>query len=232
MSSDFSWNCPYCKRDTTITEKNYSTSNHYFNHNNKAGTLAIVTYVVTCPNPDCKEFSISAELFKTKLINTPYTERFLDGKPITKWHLRPNSFAVQLPDYIPSQIKSDYEEACLIRDLSPKASATLSRRCLQGIIRDYWQISKNRLIDEIQALKEKIDPLTWNAINSVRSIGNIGAHMEKDINLIIDVDSNEAQLLIGLIEILIKDWYIARHERQKHFEKIIDVAKEKNESKK
>jgi len=35
-----------------------------------------------------------------------------------------------------------------------------------------------------------------------------------------------------LIEILIKDWYIAKHERQKHLESIIGVAKEKKEIKK
>ena len=31
----------------------------------------------------------------------------------------------------------------------------------------------------------------WQAIDAVRSIGNIGAHMEKDINLIVDVDPEE-----------------------------------------
>ena len=32
------------------------------------------------------------------------------------------------------QLMDDYEEACAIVNLSPKASATLSRRCLQGMI--------------------------------------------------------------------------------------------------
>ena len=88
------------------------------------------------------------------------------------------------PDYVPAAIRADYLEACLVRDLSPKASATLSRRCLQGMIRDFWGIKKARLIDEIEALKDKTDELTWEAIDSVRSIGNIGAHMQKDIDLI------------------------------------------------
>jgi hypothetical protein len=47
-----------------------------------------------------------------------------------------------LPDYIPEQIKDDYYEACSILNLSPKASATLARRCLQGMIRDFWGITK------------------------------------------------------------------------------------------
>ena len=143
----------------------------------------------------------------------------------------PSSHALQFPSFIPKAIIVDYEEACLIRDLSPKASATLSRRCLQGIIRDFWSIKKGRLVDEINAIEDKVDPITWQAIDSVRSIGNIGAHMEKDIDLIIDVEPEEAQLLIGLIEILIKDWYIAKHERQKHLESIIGVAKDKKDMK-
>lgn len=51
------------------------------------------------------------------------------------------------------------------------------------------------------------------AIDHVRKIGNIGAHMEKDIGLIIDIDSEEAQLLIELIETLFDEWYIARKQR-------------------
>ena len=42
----------------------------------------------------------------------------------------------------------------------------------------------------------------FNAIS--RSIGNIGAHMAKDKNLIIDIDPDEADHLIQLIENLIE----------------------------
>jgi hypothetical protein len=138
--------------------------------------------------------------------------------------LRPQSTARPFPDYIPVAILTDYQEACLIAELSPKASATLARRCLQGIIRDYWKIVKSRLIDEIAELQGKIDITTWSAIDAVRSIGNIGAHMEKDINLIIDVDQDEAALLVQLIELLIVEWYVRRHEREAHMNKIIAAA--------
>ena len=129
-----------------------------------------------------------------------------------------------LPDYIPEPIKSDYYEACRIRDLSPKASATLARRCLQGMIRDYWKISKARLKDEIDALEEKVDPNTWSSIDVVRSVGNIGAHMEKDINIIVDVEPEEAQLLIGLVEQLIDDWYVNRETRRLRSEALKTLA--------
>lgn len=52
--------------------------------------------------------------------------------------------------------------------------------------------------------------------------------MEKDINLIIEVDANEANLLIGLIESLIQDWYVARHDRQERLQSIVGVAEKKS----
>jgi hypothetical protein len=155
----------------------------------------------------------------------------LDGDPILAWNLKPQSSAKPFPDYIPAQIRQDYEEACSICQFSPKASATLSRRCLQGIIRDFWGIAKSRLIDEINELEGKIDSTTWQAIDAVRSIGNIGAHMEKDINLIVDVDPEESDLLLRLIEVLLKEWYIGRYEREKHMKKVIAAAKAKDAAK-
>jgi hypothetical protein len=136
----------------------------------------------------------------------------------------PPSSAKVFPDYVPKAIRDDYVEACLIRDLSPKASATLSRRCLQGMIRDFWKTRPGNLIGEIDQIEDKTDALTWAAIDSVRKIGNIGAHMEKDINMIVDVDPTEAQTLIGLIELLIKDWYITQHDRQERLKNIVEIS--------
>src|SRR5206468_12920778 len=121
----------------------------------------------------------------------------------------------------------DYKEACLIASLSPKASATLARRCLQGMIRDFWGVKPARLFDEIAAIEDKVDKEAWDAIEAVRKVGNIGAHMETDINVIVDVEPEEAKLLIGLIETLVEEWYIARHDRKSRFGKLVDLAKDK-----
>ena len=125
----------------------------------------------------------------------------------------------------------DYQESSRIVSLSPKASATLARRCLQGMIRDFWNISKGTLKLEIDALEDKIDPTTWDAIDSIRKIGNIGAHMEKDINLIVEVDTNEAKALLSLIELLFEEWYIAKHEREMKKKKVLEIALSKSEIK-
>jgi hypothetical protein len=135
--------------------------------------------------------------------------------------------AKQFPSYVPAPILQDYNEACQIVDLSPKAAATLSRRCLQGMIRDFHGIVKYKLADEIKALEAKVGPELWNAIDAVRSIGNIGAHMEKDISVITDVDPGEAKLLIELVEDLITDWYVHREDQRSRVAKLTAAAKAK-----
>jgi hypothetical protein len=230
MAVKFSWTCPYCNRAATIMGANYSSSLHNFDLDNKDGESGILTKVISCPNDECREYEITASLHASHL-ELGYKRLTPDTKRL-EWSMKPSSVAKQFPSYIPEAILADYHESCLIKSLSPKASATLSRRCLQGIIRDFWGVKKGRLVDEINSIKGTVDPITWQAIDSVRSIGNIGAHMEKDINMIIDVEPEEAQLLIGLIEILIADWYVTRHERQKHLENIIGVAGAKAAAKK
>ena len=224
----FSWHCPYCNRTATITDSNFSTDLHKIDKNSKDNTIALYTSVIVCPNSECREYSISADLYLWRWNGDRWG---INDTPILEWQLKPQSEAKQFPDYIPSVIISDYEEACLIRDLSPKASATLSRRCLQGMIRDFFGVNGRTLFDEINSIQEHVDPLTWDAIDAVRNIGNIGAHMEKDINVIIDVDRNEAGLLIGLIESLIQDWYVTKYERQQRLQSIIGVSDQKKAAK-
>lgn len=225
----FSWFCPFCNHNATIGEDNYSSKDFTFNDNNKYGYQLIRVETITCPNPKCQEYTLTLSIFDFRTFEGGgHTQA---SKPKKIFRLIPAAETKLFPDYIPTAIIADYKEACLIRDLSPKASATLARRCLQGMIRDFWEIKKDRLINEIKDIENKVDPTTWAAIDAVRKIGNIGAHMEKDINLIIDVEPSEAKLLIGLIETLINDWYIVRQKRQESMAEIIAAVKIKQKNK-
>ena len=95
------------------------------------------------------------------------------------------------------------------------------------MIRDFWGISKDTLNAEINALKDRVQPDLWAVLNSLRQLGNIGAHMEKDTNLIVEIDPGEAEKLIRLIELLMKEWYIAREDRKKLFGDILEINAEK-----
>lgn len=235
MSDSFSWKCPYCNTQTTIVKNsNTSTNVHCYDSDSKYGIIGLTTLFIVCPNPKCKELIISAALHEAK---TPingygfYTPK--DAKTFLEWKLKPQSSAIPQPNYISEQIRNDYEEACSILSLSPKASATLARRCLQGMIRDFWEIRKGTLNDEINELKNqnKVDSSTIDSIDAIRKIGNIGAHMEKDVNVIIDIDEGEAEILIKLLEDLFQDWYINRHERDERNKKLQQIAQAKQAAK-
>lgn len=229
----FNWNCPYCNRAQTVNENNFSEGRIFFSVGETSfGDIGIEGLAVRCTNPTCIKPTVIAAI---KSYSYKNGSRSFDDE-IFRQRLLPENMAKPQPDYIPSPIREDYEEACKIRDLSPKASATLSRRCLQGMIRDFCNISRGRLIDEINALKKQVgdgqapkgvSEDSVEAIDHVRKIGNIGAHMEKDINLIIPVEPEEAQILIDLIESLFEEWYVARHKREEKFAAIKKLASDK-----
>jgi hypothetical protein len=212
----FAWTCPFCDRDTTITESDTTTGENSLVRKSAQGSHSLSYLRIVCPNPKCQQFTLTVTLFEVEWIAGSWQR----GKLLEKWQLVPPSNAKVFPGYVPKAIRGDYTEACLIVNLSPKASATLARRCLQGMIRDFWEVNKPTLQKEIDAIQDKVDPLTWKAIDSVRHMGNIGAHMEKEINVIVDVDPNEAEKLIWLIELLVREWYITRHEREERLKEI------------
>ena len=141
----------------------------------------------------------------------------------------PDSRAKPQPDYIPRHVVVDYEEACKIADLSPRASAMLARRCLEGMIKDFCKIKSSRtlakMIDQIREkatteMKEVTEE-SIEAIEYIRKQGNIAAHIQKPTNeMIDDINKEDSDLLIKLLEMLFEDWYIASHKKKERLEKI------------
>ncbi len=230
MGENNHWTCPFCDRDTIIRDDDIFTETCFLEKQSIDGHRAATNLFIVCPNPACRRFVLNVSL-RDAHYKKEYG-KWGAGDVLQTWQLIPSSKAKTYPKYIPPVILDDYSEACLIADLSPKASATLSRRCLQGILRDFWKVKPSRLVDEIKAIEDKVEPEIWAAIDAVRKVGNIGAHMEADVNVIVDVDPDEAQLLIQLIETLLKEWYIARQKRQERLKAITEMAAEKDARKK
>jgi len=233
------WECPYCGHAQVLSGERVDEYSHQLVVEGEKGEhpLYLNCVAIVCANEECRELSLTEALFEEHQdANGTYHAIKRDF-----WKMLPPSFAKPQPDFIPKPIRDDYYEACAIRDLSPQASATITRRCLQRIIRDFCNISKNRLIDEIKELRERVGsgrapaavlPDSVNAINDVRNIGNIGAHMEADINSIVDVDPDEAQVLIELVELLFSEWYVATENRQKRLRHLKEIAADKRQEKK
>ncbi len=232
----FDWECPHCNKPTTLTKERIKIESIQFTIANTDGLKEFTVCFYVCPNKNCKKFTLSTILknLTSSTTKNPYAgthTTYKTGSIIKTWQLIPELTGKNFPDYIPPPIIQDYNEACAIKELSPKASATLARRAIQTILRNFYNAKGSTLKDEITSVESKMEPSVVKAIDAVRKVGNIGAHMEKDINLIIDIDPNEAQLLIRLIEILLEETYIRRKEREENLESITKLGDEKSAKK-
>jgi uncharacterized protein DUF4145 len=237
--SQFNWTCPHCFRPQVATEHNRFEA-HVFLRITKLdiGDVGTDIAAFSCLNEECRKLTLAIKLREWLNRRGPGDDRL--GTILEEWRLVPQSSTIPQPEYIPAPLREDYYEACRVRDLSPKAAATLARRCLQGMIRHFCGISKARLIDEISALREAVETgkaprgvtvESVDAIDHVRKIGNIGAHMERDVNLVIDIDPGEAQILIELIEMLFDEWYVEQQNRTERLKKIAAIGAEKSTTK-
>jgi len=125
--------------------------------------------------------------------------------------------SVSLDQSIPLKLRNDYKEACLILHDSPKASAALSRRCLQHLLRDYAKVNKSSLYNEIQEVidREELPNYIAESIDAIRNIGNIAAHPNKEQNTseIVDVEFEEAEWCIEVLDALF-DFYFVRPKKE------------------
>ncbi len=224
-----SWICPHCQHAAVLRGDDINAPS--FDMESKEGFRRYKMEGIKCPNPECNKVVVSLSIRELREL----AQFQVEGALVTTIPVLPLKQAGRVksyPDYIPAQILQDYREACAIVDLSPKSSATLARRALQGMIRDFWNVKEENLSKAIKTIEDKVSSDIWGAIDGVRKVGNIGAHMEKDINLIIDVNPEEATLLISMIEMLLEDWYVARFEKHQRIEKMKLLAVEKTQAKK
>ncbi|MDB5180536.1 MAG: hypothetical protein JWO54_294 [Candidatus Saccharibacteria bacterium] len=219
------YQCPYCGKLTTLTdvhtdqnEQVISLAATRITYGHKIG----LTYeAIVCPNPECKQLKLSLTLDS---FDNPHGRWESDGTELHKWQLLPESSAKPQPDYIPAAIVEDYTEASRIASLSPKAAATLARRCMQGMIRNFHGITKNTLYEEIDALKGVIPEKQWQAMDALRRVGNIGAHMKNDVNIIINIEPDEVYKLLAFIEYLFEQWYVKSHDDDVKLDAVVALA--------
>jgi hypothetical protein len=105
-------------------------------------------------------------------------------------------------DDVPSEFATDYSEACMVFADSAKASAALSRRCLQNVLRDHFAVKPDSLSKEIDEVLPKLPSHLADGVDAIRNIGNFAAHPLKDSNTsaIIDVEPGEAEWCLDVLE--------------------------------
>jgi Domain of unknown function (DUF4145) len=127
--------------------------------------------------------------------------------------IRPKGIArAPLPPEVPPMFAGDYREGCLVLKDSPKASAALSRRCLQNLLREHGGVKRADLFDEIQQVidSSKLPADLASALDAVRVIGNFSAHPIKSTNTgaIVDVEPQEAEWVLDTLESLFEFYFV------------------------
>jgi hypothetical protein len=125
----------------------------------------------------------------------------------SRWLFRPRGMSRQpLPAQVPREFAQDYEESSTVLQDSAQASAALSRRCLQHVLREVMKAKPSDLFSEIQ---EVIDGGTLpsqltEVIDAVRVIGNFAAHPMKSKNSgeVLPVEPGEAEWNLDVLDAL------------------------------
>lgn len=131
------------------------------------------------------------------------TERLINPKGISR---------SPLPPEIPNEFSNDYKEACAVLPDSPKASAVLSRRCLQHLLREKARTTKRDLADQIQEVLDSrsLPGYLADNLDAVRNIGNFAAHptKSKSTGEIVDVEPGEAEWNLDMLEGLYDFYFV------------------------
>jgi hypothetical protein len=142
---------------------------------------------------------------------------FMPVEVRVEYLVRPKvSFRPPPPQEAPVGYATDYLEACLVLADSTKASAALSRRCLQNMLRGEAHIRSSDLASEIQEVLDsgKLPTHIAESIDAVRNIGNFAAHpiKSKSTGEIVEVEPGEAEWNLDVLESLF-DFYFVQPEK-------------------
>ena len=115
---------------------------------------------------------------------------------------------------VPTEIAADYTEACIVLPFSAKASAALSRRCLQATLHGAGYRGRD-LNAEIDLLLNETDPKKAIparprvTVDSIRNFGNFSAHPinDKTALQIIEVEPEEAEWCLEILEECFEHFY-------------------------
>jgi hypothetical protein len=172
-------------------------------------------YIEKATCPACNRFIFT--LVSRGLVRIGETQ--IPGQEISRYLVRPKTnMRPSPPKEVPEEFASDYCEAAAVLSDSPKASAALSRRCLQHLIREVSVIKKSDLAKEIDELisSNTLPSYLADSVDDIRNIGNFAAHPIKSTATgeVLTVEPGEAEWTLDVLDGLF-DFYFVQPALQK-----------------
>ena len=196
--------CPHCQTVVHFEEPKYSQSQNenpqYLEHLFKSPARRINVSPSFCP--DCLKLIITLDDYVIKGGSIKLSTRKV------VWPL--TSGRALAPSDVPQNISQDFNEAILVITLSPKASAALSRRCLQNVLAEAGGTKKKNLSEQIVEVLPNLPGYIAPDLDYVREIGNFAAHEQKSTNTgaILDVEPGEAEWNLDVLDDLFDFYYV------------------------
>ena len=157
----------------------------------------------TCPS--CKKLIFELNQLPRQTPSKPSSKEI-------KTIVYPKASARPVADEVDEKFATDFREACLVIGDSEKASAALSRRCLQNLLREKAGTTAKDLAKQIQEVLDsgKLPSHLGEAIDAVRAIGNFAAHPVKSTSTgeVIDVEPGEAEWNLDTLEGLFDFYFV------------------------
>lgn len=185
--------CPHCDTVVQFAAAGITNGQHHIGVETVSQSLDLDI----CKCPQCNKIVISA----TTKLDDKNAEVLLWPRSIG----RP-----PVPETVPVHIARDYNEAAAVLPISPKASAALSRRCMQAVLKEAGGATKYNLDKQIDELQPTLPSYLRNQLDHVRIIGNFAAHPEKstETGSIVDVDPVEAEWNLDVLDGLFQHFYV------------------------
>lgn len=209
--TDRTFECPHCLfRSTWLTGEKISST--HIGENREGTHNGTITWH-NCPS--CGNIVV---YFEPDFI-TARASLSKSGTSSQEYKLPKNAITIYpklkspptLSEYIPDEYRDDFLEAYNVLDGSPKASAALSRRCLQRLLRDKANIKPGTLSSEIDQTLGRLPSELRNTVDAIRNFGNFAAHPDKNIVTgdILDVELQEAEWTLEILKELL-NFYIVK----------------------
>lgn len=174
------------------------------------GLWAIERY--ECPNPECGKLILYLVLGSEEHIGIGFHSQGFDNVKQSVMVHPKGSNRRPVPSEVPTMLADDYNGACLVLPDSAEASAALSRRCLQNLLREKAGVKHTELADEIQQVIDSgtLPSHLIDVIDAVRNVGNFGAHpiKSKKTGEILPVEPQEAEWNLDVLEAFFDFYFV------------------------
>lgn len=195
-------NCPYCSVEMhPVPTGVYGRSSSRLFYNDRDGGNHTVE-AVACPK--CSGVLLTHADVLTTEGPQPGT---LTSDDVNVFILLPRvSSRPPLSSDVPEPYRGLYSEAALILTDSPRASAALSRRCLQHLLREVVHAPRGDLYGEIEWVLTNggLPGYVTDSLHELRTIGNMAAHPNKSTATgdYIEVEPGEAEWTLDTLDAL------------------------------